>query len=145
MADCWRELNEAPAPPDAYYEEVFRSQAAGSRRVWWVISGGDKVGLVNIELAPHWYESGTLTGKISEFYIQPERRRQGLGTALARQVLDFLREQGAKRLEVFVPVHNRPALFFWQALGFSVDAYHLSGRSDAVPCAAESQEGAGRG
>ncbi|WP_020667746.1 GNAT family N-acetyltransferase [Amycolatopsis nigrescens] len=61
-----------------------------------------------------------LTGEIETCYVTPEERRRGIGTALAKAAMAWLREHGAGdpiRLETWL--HDGDAKVFWASLGFA--------------------------
>jgi len=55
---------------------------------------------------------------VSQFFVQPERHGQGIGTALLHRLLAFLREQGATVCHV---PSSRNAIGFYGTFGFVVD------------------------
>lgn len=60
-------------------------------------------------------------------------RRQGIGTALAREALRWARERGADELQANVYDFNRAAAAFWAALGFGPLSHRLSRRTKDRP------------
>lgn len=55
-------------------------------------------------------------GYIMEFYVQPDYRRKGYGTAMFRRLEDLFRQDGVERMYLTAdPVTGRP---FWEAMGF---------------------------
>ena len=61
------------------------------------------------DIRPNW-------GYIMEFYVIPERRREGLGRIMAQRLEDFFREKGVKQAYLTAdPVTGRP---FWAAAGY---------------------------
>ena len=60
-------------------------------------------------IRPNW-------GYIMEFYVIPERRREGLGRIMAQRLEDFFREKGVKQAYLTAdPVTGKP---FWAAAGY---------------------------
>ncbi len=57
-------------------------------------------------------------GSIDWLYVREEARRAGVGRALVSAGLAWLREHGARRVELEVARANPGAEAFWQALGF---------------------------
>lgn len=55
-------------------------------------------------------------GTIMGFYVEPSKRRQGLGRAFFRHMEDTLRRDGASRL--YLCPDNATAVSFWRAMGF---------------------------
>jgi len=57
---------------------------------------------------------------IGYLYVAPAYRRQGVATALVRQVFDWARQQdGVSHVEMSVLEHDVSARSFWESLGFS--------------------------
>ena len=63
--------------------------------------------------------------EITELCVRPERRRRGIGRALACAACEWAAERAA-RVEVRVAVRNREGQAFWRALGYEgfVDVLH---------------------
>jgi GNAT superfamily N-acetyltransferase len=55
---------------------------------------------------------------LGAMWVAPERRRDGVGTALANAVLDWARSWGAGRVLLGVAEGNRPAAALYERLGF---------------------------
>jgi GNAT superfamily N-acetyltransferase len=50
-------------------------------------------------------------------WVRRDRRRQGIGTALAEEALAFARDQGYRRIRGRLPAANEPALSYLSAIG----------------------------
>ena len=57
--------------------------------------------------------------EITDLGVRANRRRRGIGRALAEAALAWVRERGVARVEVRVAVGNPEGDAFWQALGFA--------------------------
>ena len=57
-------------------------------------------------------------------WLLQERRRQGLGTALAEYALGFARDKGYKRIRGRLPARNEIALSFLSGIGALVPMYN---------------------
>ncbi len=57
--------------------------------------------------------------RVAEFSVLPGRRRHGVGRAAVDALAARARAEGATHLEAKVHPHNRAALGFWLAVGFS--------------------------
>jgi ribosomal protein S18 acetylase RimI-like enzyme len=68
-------------------------------------------------------------GEVSECYVAPERRGQGIGRALLRALVRDLSERGAEVLRAPVPAKNPWVVGLFQSLGF--DAVHRVLERDA--------------
>jgi ribosomal protein S18 acetylase RimI-like enzyme len=76
-----------------------------------VESGGQVVGSL-IAVWDGW------RGSFYRIAVHPERRRQGLATALLREGERQLRERGAVRLTAIVADDDSAAVGFWRAAGY---------------------------
>ena len=67
-----------------------------------------------------------LIGEIDEFFVLPEARSRGVGTALLAALEGALAGSGCVRLELQLGVANRKARAFYQRQGFGArDGYQL--------------------
>lgn len=60
-------------------------------------------------------------GHIMNLAVDPAHRRRGLGSGLLRAGLDYLRQLGARRVELEVRTHNRAAICLYRKFGFTVE------------------------
>ena len=58
-------------------------------------------------------------GFIEGLFIEPDSRRNGLGTNLWHMALDWLKLQEVSKIQLTVAVMNTEAIEFWKKLGFS--------------------------
>jgi ribosomal protein S18 acetylase RimI-like enzyme len=131
LALYWLELGIAPDPRWAarYVERTYEEQG-GPRHTFWAVAAGRRVGFGMVRLEPDWLIPGRTNGYI--FYVFPAERRQGVGRALARRLVAFLRERGASAVELDVLPDNRAGMAFWRSLGFELSHHHLRlGRGNA--------------
>jgi ribosomal protein S18 acetylase RimI-like enzyme len=61
----------------------------------------------------------TRRGEIEALYVREERRRAGVGRALAGASLRWMAERGLSRAALQVAAGNAAGQAFWRALGFS--------------------------
>jgi len=79
-----------------------------------------------MRLVPDWLPTGRRFGIIAEFYVKPEYRRRGYGRQLAQKALEFFKAHGATEISAMVLEHNKPALKFWESLGFRLKMHELT-------------------
>ena len=76
------------------------------------------------------------TGHVLAIAVDPAYRRHGVGSALIVNMLNRLREKGAKQVRLEVRVSNQVAQQFYQKLGFIqreiVPAYYSDGEAAIV-------------
>ena len=56
--------------------------------------------------------------EISDLFVEPDRRRAGIGRALVEQALAWARERRIPRITLRVAAANAEGQAFWRALGF---------------------------
>jgi ribosomal protein S18 acetylase RimI-like enzyme len=61
---------------------------------------------------------GSRIGRLSDVYVRPEARRSGLASALVREVVEVLAEQGVEHLDLEVQAANAGARSVYQHWGF---------------------------
>ena len=61
---------------------------------------------------------GALVAKLDDVSVKPDRRGQGIGTALLEQLKEQLKKESVTRIDVAVHVENPDARRFYEALGF---------------------------
>jgi GNAT superfamily N-acetyltransferase len=80
---------------------------------------GDLQGLCVVRVArrpPLFVE--TVRGGLDHLVVRPDARRRGVGRALVQAAMEWLRTEGATRLEITVVRGNPEGAAFWRALGF---------------------------
>lgn len=73
--------------------------------------------IVRVDRAPPIHPERS-RGEITDLFVEPAARREGVGGALVAAADAWLRGHGVERLEVRVVVQNDAARSFWQASGF---------------------------
>lgn len=78
-------------------------------------AGGQIVGFVlgTVQRAYH--------ARILALAVDPDWRRHGIGTRLARQFVENFRDFGVDRITLEVRVSNEPAIELYRSLGFEVE------------------------
>lgn len=108
---------EAAARDDQDWNQQARQASAGDRRAWYVAleEDGQEVGLVQGRRRP---PSDLL---IFSMWVEPARRRAGVGHQLIDALESWSREWGGQRSVLWVFGTNEAAIRFYRRLGFEVE------------------------
>ncbi len=127
-------------------------------RIWPLIKLVQLVspGLRNIMRGHVWEEEGQMAGitqiaqvgttgtwEISAVGVRPAYRRRGIARKLVEATLDFIRQQGGKKVYLDVIEGNLPAFTLYQKLGFEhyTDSIEFSADLEAIPSEPSLPEG----
>ena len=108
--------------------EHLRANAEHPQATCLVATEGDRiVGFATAAVFRHPTLGGIL-GEIEEIYVVPERRRQGIGRAMANAILDWIDGSGGTVMKVRVGrgLGEPAAVAFWESLGFEADMVECS-------------------
>jgi ribosomal protein S18 acetylase RimI-like enzyme len=125
MSDYFIELAtyepEAEAP-DAYLERSWPEILADmlGRELQWIVADAQRAGFLIVRTLPDWPHTERLIASIVEFYVTPEFRRGGIGSAAVEILLAEHRDRGSYFVEADILIANEPAKAFWDRLGFQV-------------------------
>jgi ribosomal protein S18 acetylase RimI-like enzyme len=107
------------ARQNAYFQEQF-AWGGVNKHPHWLKLTGQAIGFVSFAVF-----EGRKRAEICDFYIIPEKRRQGYGTEAVRCLFQCFDERGVEQLDLNVRRDNPNALAFWQAQGFGIAGYQL--------------------
>ncbi len=107
-------------PSDAEEEKRYQQYAAGGYSLG-AYDGDQLVGLVVTE-PRRWNR----TLFIWEFHVAESHRRRGIGRQLMEAVVDKARQAGFRIVALETQSTNLPAITFYRAAGFEIDALDLS-------------------
>jgi ribosomal protein S18 acetylase RimI-like enzyme len=79
---------------------------------------GDAAGDVVASMVAAW---DGWRGSLYRLVVSPEHRRSGIGTKLVRAGEEWLTEQGARRIGLYVIRDARGAALFWERCGYSLE------------------------
>ncbi len=86
--------------------------------------GGAIVGFASVH--SRWFWGGEIFGEIHELVVAPAHRRRGIGSALLRHAIDFLRSKKRKRIGLWVGRENEQAKRLYRKFGFRpTDVYDV--------------------
>lgn len=123
----WAELvPDAPVSRDprraaAYVAEHFRFDD-DTVALWWATLDSARIGFVRLE---RWTADDERGAFIRDFYIRPDARRQGAGTAVVRAIRAVAQREGWLRIDLNVRADNPAGLAFWHSQGFELQLYQL--------------------
>lgn len=118
---------DAEAQPDSYWEDLTRSVTAPGRHVMFLACEGHAVcgstyGLLDGE------RNGA--GRIGGMWVDPSRRRQGVGRALLGAAFSWARQRRLDHLGLWVRASNASAIALYRGAGFVATGRQRPLRSD---------------
>ncbi len=119
-----RQLPDRFKPPDpAAFAPIVRAWLTEDDRTWFVaeLQGGEPVGYalaVRRERSENLLTRRLILVELEQIAVDPAVRRQGVGAALAREVIDHARRLGVRAVELSVHGFNAEAHGFFTAIGF---------------------------
>lgn len=120
LGALYAELHEREAFPDYRLSSVEDVLRDSERTFGFVAHAGDQLmGVLMLTEGVAVYAGGVF-GQITELYVEPEYRSQGIASLLVRRATQFGRERGWKRLDVGAPHQPRwnRSLRFYESEGF---------------------------
>jgi ribosomal protein S18 acetylase RimI-like enzyme len=90
--------------------------------LWWALVDAATVGFVRVE---RWTDEDEHGGFIRDFYICPEMRRQGVGTAVVQAIRAVAEREGWVQIDCNVRTDNPSGLAFWRTQGFALQLSQL--------------------
>jgi ribosomal protein S18 acetylase RimI-like enzyme len=131
LTGLWRAFQEEVPPPD--YVPTDESQELG--QVEQIVRDevallaerdGAAVGLVLARMrGPRW-------GYVTDLYVVPDARRQGIARELVAEAARLLRERGAEAIELEVQASNTRARAVYETWGFQPALVTLTARADSL-------------
>lgn len=108
---------DTPSPGPAVLAGRLRSLLAGDE-TFAILAGTPPVALALVTVRPNvWYEGRVAL--LDELYVEPERRDQGIGSAVVELLLSTARAQGISLVEINVDEGDVDAQRFYERHGFS--------------------------
>lgn len=132
MADFYAEAGYSLDRPHA--EEAFAALLDDPRlgRVWIIEHGASAVGHVVVTFV-FAMEYGGLTAVVDDFYVRPDARGVGLGTAALAEARRACAELGVRAMRVEVGRDNAVAQAVYRHVGFEVLDHQLMALPLAAP------------
>lgn len=110
---CWQ-LDQVCFPPGIAFSREIMAELFVTAAVKLIAAGPD--GMAGFVVADH--QAGDSEGLIVTLDIEPQWRRQGIGTALLEAAQDKLLAHGAELVFLHVAVNNREAGALYKKLGY---------------------------
>ena len=111
----WQKAMGSIGGTDAFLESASEAFSNFTREVWLTITVVELNGLV-----AGWAAREALDENISDFWIDPDHLRQGLGSALLAQIEKDVLEQGLEKIAVQTHASNTDAIEFFKAHGYAI-------------------------
>lgn len=135
LIDHHRRIDPRPDVPSGIdallHAEVERALGSPACRLLVAVEDDAPVGFLFAEIEPDRADATGLRprpplagssaaprGSIHELYVEPARRRAGLGGGLVEAVEGWFHAEGVRRVRVRVEAGNTGGLRFWAARGF---------------------------
>lgn len=111
-------IERASFGPEAYSVTTFLAHLFRDRKGLLVVEDeeGRVAGYALARVGLRWL--GVRRGGITSVAVEPAQRRRGLGRALLRATLEYLKENGVEAADLEVDVSNRAAQSLYEAFGF---------------------------
>jgi len=114
----FRGLNPSFTPQDDWKRCYFESLVGNAKFfLRWILCEGKRAGFILYGLEPHRFLPRT-TGNIFELYVDPDKRRLGVGRKAAEIAIRELQRHGPSKIQLEVDEGNPGAVALWVALGF---------------------------
>lgn len=98
------------------------------REFIWLLQDGRRAGMAIVRYLPDFPDDDRMVATISEFYVLPEFRRQGVGSGAVEAILADHRERGTYEVEAGILRDNFLARAFWARMGFELRFYQTARR-----------------
>ena len=99
------------------FRSIFRELRSGGDLLVFEENGG-MVGVCNVTRRRHRLKHVAYIGSLA---VRPDCSGQGVGRAILTTVLNMLREEGFRRVELLVASDNARAIGLFRSLGFEIE------------------------
>lgn len=117
---------ESPFDVDLYIEAMLEDMEG--RDFLWLQQDEERAGFAIVRNLPDFPDDQRMVATISEFYVAPAFRRQGVGAAAVNAILDDHRQRGTYEVEAGILRDNFLARAFWARMGFELRFYQTARR-----------------
>ena len=128
LAEYMEELDPFdPTAADDPWDSALHREAIledmEERDLLWIEADGRRAGLAIVRVYPDFPDDSRDIAEIAEFYVLPEARNRGIGSAAIEAILVDHRTRGTHAVNASVLRGNETALRFWERLGFIVRSF----------------------
>ena len=125
---------ERAAHPTPWSEDIFLREFELERSHCWLASRVDAASEAAIAFLVFWVVHDEV--HVLDVAVHPESRRQGIATALMRQLMEQARHNQASFITLEVRIHNQAAIGLYESLGFEIigerERYYADTGEDAL-------------
>jgi len=113
-------IHGSGTPPEQFMDFVIRRLGDETMLLLLGLVGDTPAGyglafdVVEHPFMPEWQRSGYIT----QFFVTPEYRRQGVGQMMFDHIVEWLASRGVTEVSLNVAVHNPAGDLFWRKQGF---------------------------
>ena len=133
LADLWVDLAESQRAHDSHIlpadnrPRIRQSIAEHlvQDRVFVARDQGTTLGFVMFTIERAAFKQDVLRGIVENLYVRPERRSEGIGSALLSAAEESLTEQGVDAIALEVMARNEAARQFYQRAGYEARRMEL--------------------
>jgi len=136
LADAPESFAASLAEEESLSESAWRERIARSDRVWFVEATDDDE-FVGMAIGAGALDDPSKTAYLFGMWVEPGRRRAGIGKRLVETVIEWGRAGGAVRIELEVNELTRSAVALYQACGFAPTGHSRPLPSDPSATAVE--------
>ena len=119
-------MEGARPQPKPVMQRMFNDVMARSDRMTFLVAecDGQIVGTLTMVFAYSTWSACPMVN-IEDFFVREDYRRQGVGTALIKEVKRIARTRGCRRADLYVLEHNAAAQRLYRKQGFEETEYRL--------------------
>jgi ribosomal protein S18 acetylase RimI-like enzyme len=117
LADAPESFASSLEQEERLSESAWRERMAPSDSSVWFVDATDDDELVGMAVGA--LDDPPKTAYLFGMWVEPGRRRSGIGKRLVETVIEWGRTRGAVRIELEVNELTRPAVALYQACGFT--------------------------
>ena len=119
------DLEQTDFPLSAFNGQFQQALEPATLQYFIAHKSGNPIGYFALRIE-HQLHHCALVAEIVEFYISPNQRNQGRGTALLKLVVDMAKQSGAILIEVASSLNRNDTHRFYEQFGFRQTHFRFS-------------------